>query len=99
MFFLISINHVLLSLSLKLTKFHINCRQAAKGDIQYCIAEKKDKKPNKAHVNAEFFRQLRILLGEYYLCYAIDLNIIIKLEIYSHIRLIYVERLNKFAQK
>ncbi|XP_063704708.1 ATP-binding cassette sub-family D member 3 [Culicoides brevitarsis] len=31
--------------------------------IQYCITEKKDKKTIKAHVNAEFFRQLRLLLG------------------------------------
>lgn len=31
--------------------------------IQYCITEKKDKKQPKAHVNAEFFRQLKLLLG------------------------------------
>lgn len=31
--------------------------------IQYCITEKKDKRQQKAHVNAEFFRQLRLLLG------------------------------------
>uniref|UniRef100_A0A336M910 CSON012308 protein n=1 Tax=Culicoides sonorensis TaxID=179676 RepID=A0A336M910_CULSO len=31
--------------------------------IQYCITEKKDKRQQKAHVNAEFFKQLRLLLG------------------------------------
>lgn len=33
--------------------------------IQYCISEKKDKRAAKAHVNAEFFRQLRVLLSKY----------------------------------
>lgn len=28
------------------------------------IAEKKDKRPAKAHVNKQFFRQLRVLLGK-----------------------------------
>lgn len=27
------------------------------------IAEKKDKRPQKAHVNKQFFRQLKVLLG------------------------------------
>jgi len=31
--------------------------------IQYCIAEKRDKKGHKAHVNSEFFKQLRKLMG------------------------------------
>lgn len=31
--------------------------------IQYCITEKKDKRPQRAHVNAEFFKQLKFLLG------------------------------------
>lgn len=29
------------------------------------IAEKKDKRPQKAHVNKQFFRQLRALLGNF----------------------------------
>lgn len=33
-------------------------------DIQYMIAEKKEKRPQKAHVNKQFFRQLKALLGK-----------------------------------
>lgn len=33
--------------------------------VQYTIAEKKDKKPSKAHVNAVFFKQLRQILRMY----------------------------------
>lgn len=33
--------------------------------IEYFISEKKDTKRVKAHVNSQFFKQLRFLLGEY----------------------------------
>ena len=33
--------------------------------IEYFISEKKDNKRVKAHVNSQFFKQLKFLLGEY----------------------------------
>lgn len=43
-----------------------NCRKPRPEElIQYTIAEKKDKRATKAHVNAIFFRQLKELLSEY----------------------------------
>lgn len=38
-------------------------KQRPEEQIQYLIAEKKDKRAQKAHVNKQFFRQLKALLG------------------------------------
>lgn len=37
---------------------------APEDQIEYFISEKKDTKRVKAHINSQFFKQLRFLLGE-----------------------------------
>lgn len=41
-----------------------SAKKSPEEEIQYLIAEKKDKRVQKAHVNKQFFRQLRVLLGK-----------------------------------